>query len=372
MSADLYDLLEVDRSASQDDLKKAYRRLARQLHPDANPGDAVAEAKFKEVSQAYEILSDPERRAHYDTYGADLGQGGNPFGGGSVQDIFNMFFGGGQGGFGGFGGGGGFRRGPQPGPDAEKVMDITLLEAAEGVTRDVSATLPVRCVSCDGSGAAPGTGVVTCDGCKGSGEIRQVRQTLLGQMVQMGVCSRCQGFGTRIETPCTDCRGEGRRTETVTISVPVPAGVEDGSTMRLNNKGPAGVRGGANGTLYVHLRVAPDDRFERDGDDLHHEATIAYTQAVLGTTITVPTLHGDTTLEVAPGSSHGTVLRVPGEGVTHLRHRGKGDLFVHLAIEVPNRVDDETERLLRELAAHRDEAVGEGYRGLFHRRSSRK
>lgn len=370
MTADLYALLEVDRSASAEDLKRAYRRLARQLHPDANPGDAAAEARFKEVSQAYEILSDPERRAHYDAYGQDVGQGGNPFGAGSVQDIFDAFFGG-MGGFGGFGGGG-RRRGPQPGPDVEATVQLNLADVLAEVTRTVDVAMPVACATCDGSGAAVGTQLVTCDQCQGAGEVRSVRQTLLGQMVQVAACSRCGGFGTRVASPCEACRGEGRRTERVQVQVTVPAGVEDGSTMRINGRGGAGPRNGPNGTLYVHLKIREDARFVRDGANLHHDVTVGYAQAVLGTTLAVPTMTGTSEVTVPPGSTHGTTLRVAGQGMPLYGHRGKGDLYVHLAIAVPTRVDEETERLLRELAAHREEVVSEPRHGLFHRRSGRK
>ncbi|OYV66084.1 MAG: molecular chaperone DnaJ [Actinobacteria bacterium 21-64-8] len=367
-SANLYEVLEVDASASQEELKKAYRRLARQLHPDANPGDPSAEARFKEVSQAYEILSDPDRRANYDRFGQDVGAGaqGNPFGAGSVQDIFDMFFG-------GMGGHGGGRRGPQPGPDAEVSLEITLEEAAFGATREMTITLPLRCETCEGSGAAPGTAPVNCLECAGTGEVRRVRNSILGQMVTSSVCTRCNGLGTRVESPCADCRGEGRRNQSTTLSIHVPAGVEDGSTMRLADRGPAGPRGGANGRLFVHLSVIADERFERHGDDLHHQAHVTFTQAALGTTINVPTLQGSYELEIDAGSQNGTVHRVRHEGVEHLHGRGRGDLYVHLVVDVPSELDEASEALLRQLAALRGEHVHEAApAGLFHRRKAKK
>src|SRR5487761_1096609 len=336
---DLYSVLEVDPSASADELKKSYRRLARQLHPDANPGDPAAEARFKEVSQAYEILSDPERRANYDRFGSDVGAGGNPFGGGSVQDIFDMFFG-------GMGGHGPQRRGPQPGPDAEIALDITLDDAAFGATHEVTVTLAQRCSTCSGTGCAEGTSPIRCEECSGSGEVRRVRNSILGQMVTSAPCSRCNGMGSRIETPCADCRGDGRRNETTTLTVQVPAGVEDGSTMRLSDRGPAGLRGGANGRLFVHLRVQDDSRFVRHGDDLHHEAHIAFTQAVLGATIDVPTLREPVAIEVSAGSANGTVHRLRHQGIEHLHGRGRGDLYVHLVVDVPEELDETSEELL--------------------------
>lgn len=363
-SPDLYALLEVDRGASPEELKRSYRRLARQLHPDSNPGDAEAESRFKEVSQAYEILSDPDRRAHYDRFGSDANASGG-FEAGSVQDLFDMFF---Q----GFGGGGSRRSGPQPGPDAEVALSITLHEAAFGATKEVSVNLPVRCSTCAGSGAKEGTSTTRCGECQGSGQVRRIRQSILGQMMTTAPCTACAGYGTIIEQPCADCRGDGRRQERKTLTVEIPAGVEDGSTMRLMDRGPAGQRGAPNGTLYVHLQVQSDPRFERHGDDLHVEANIAFTQAVFGASITVPTLEDDEALVVPAGSTHGTVLRLREKGVTHLRGRGRGDLYVHLALEVPTNLDEESEALLRSFAAARNEALHEEGHGLFRRKGHKK
>jgi molecular chaperone DnaJ len=363
-NTNLYEILEVEATCTPDELKQSYRRLARKYHPDSNTDDPMAETRFKEVSQAYEILSDPERRANYDRFGSDVGAG-NPFGAGSVQDIFDMFFG-------GMAGNNQARRGPQPGPDAEVSVEITLEEAAFGATREVTVTLPKRCSTCDGSGCAPGTSPISCEECNGTGEVRRVRNSILGQMVTSQTCPRCQGMGSRITTPCPECHGEGRRREGVTLSVTIPAGVEDGSTMRLADRGPAGLRGGANGRLFVHLRVLNDPRFVRNGDDLHHEAHVAFSQAVLGATISVPTLRDAITIDVEPGSANGTVQRVRHEGVEHLHGRGRGDLFIHLVVDVPTELDGDSEDLLRQWAAHRDEPVREASGGLFHRRKAKK
>ena len=364
-TTDLYEILEVDRNVSGEELKKSYRRLARQLHPDANPGDAAAEARFKEVSQAYEILSDPERRANYDRFGQDVGAGGNPFGGGSVQDIFDMFFG-------GMGARGPQRRGPQSGPDAEVSVEINLEDAAFGAEREITVTLPQRCATCEGSGCAEGTSPVPCVECAGLGEVRRVRNSILGQMMTTSPCTRCNAMGSRIESPCATCRGEGRTNGTVTMTIQIPAGVEEGSTMRLSDRGPAGPRGGPNGRLFVHLRVAADERFERHGDDLHHEAHIAFTQASLGAQIEVPILRGTVFVEVEPGSASGTVHRVRHEGVEHLHARGRGDLFVHLVVDVPRELDEVERDLLRQLAQHRGEDVAEQHAGgLFRKRVKR-
>ena len=358
-STDLYALLGVSSDVSTDDLKKAYRQLARELHPDANPGDAAAEARFKEVSQAYEILSDAERRANYDRFGSTGFEGG--FAPGSVQDIFDLFFG-------GFGNQAqSRRRGPQPGPDAEVVLEVTLEEAAFGATRELPVTLPVRCESCAGAGSAPGTSVSRCEQCQGAGEVRRVRNSFLGQMVTSTPCPVCRGAGEMISDPCKECRGDGRQNAQRTLTVEIPAGVENGSTMRLTDRGPAGPRGGPNGTLYVHLAVGEDDRFERAGDDLHHEARVEFSQMVLGATIEVPTLRGFTTVEIPPGSAHGTVIPVRHEGVHHLRGRGRGDLYIHLAVVVPSELDETSESLIRQLATHLGQSVQEAPHGLLSR-----
>jgi molecular chaperone DnaJ len=365
MSTDLYEILEVDRSATPDELKKSYRRLARQLHPDANPGNAEAEARFKEVSQAYEILSDPERRANYDRFGSDVGAGGNPFGdAGSVQDIFDMFFG-------GMGGRTQQRRGPQPGPDAEMSVEISLDDAAFGVDKEITVTLPQRCLDCGGNGCAPGTSPVTCVECAGLGEVRRVRNSILGQMMTTAPCARCQGQGSRIDTPCEGCRGEGRQNVASTFTIHIPAGVEEGSTMRLADRGPAGPRGGPNGRLFVHLRVLEDERFEREGDDLHHEAHVSFTQAALGATITVPTLRSHTQIDIAAGTQNETVHRIKHEGVEHLHGRGRGDLYVHVVVDVPTDLDETEVDLLRQLASHRNEDVHEAHGGLFRKRAKK-
>ncbi len=364
-NTDLYAVLGVSSDVTPDELKRTYRQLARELHPDANPDDPAAEARFKEVSQAYEILSDPERRANYDRFGSEGAFGAN-FTGGSVQDIFDLFFGAMN------NQGVGRRRGPQPGPDAEVVLDLTLEDAAFGVVRDVPVTLAVRCETCDGRGSAPGTSPTRCEECQGQGEVRRVRNSFLGQMVTSTPCPRCRGAGELIDTPCVTCRGDGRQNAARTLNIEIPAGIENGSTMRLNDRGPAGPRGGPNGTLYVHLRVASDPRFERVGDDLHQEVHVSFAQATLGATIEVPILRGSTTIEVAAGSQPGTVIPLRHEGVHHLRGRGRGDLYVHLAVDVPTALDDTAEDLVRQLAAHLGDDVHDAPHGLFARRRGAK
>ena len=273
MATDYYELLGVDRGASADDLKRAYRKLARQYHPDANPDDQEAEAKFKEISEAYAVLSDESARARYDQFGHEGlrsgGMGGDPFNF-DLNDIFENFFGGNP-----FGGGRTRRpAGPPPGEDQEIVLDLTFEEAIFGVDRKVELQTAVGCEQCSGTGAAEGTSARRCTGCEGSGQIQQMRQSLLGQMVTTTHCPRCGGLGEEIPNPCPQCRGEGRYRDSMSYEVRVPAGVDTGSTLRLTGRGAAGPRGGATGDLYVHLRVAASERFTRDGDTLYAELRI--------------------------------------------------------------------------------------------------
>ena len=365
---DLYALLGIRPDASDDEIKKAYRARARELHPDTNHGDAEAEARFKEVTVAYEVLRDPERRARYDRYGPEGvfgsqagGMGGFGFEGG-LGDIFEAFFG-------QMAGGGGRRRGPQPGADAEVRVVIEFAEAVFGTRKEISVRLPATCATCAGQGTAPGTDAVTCADCQGSGELRRVRQSLLGQVVTSVACSRCGGTGEMIPNPCADCRGEGRRMDDATFTVEVPAGVEDGSTLRLADRGAAGQRGGPSGSLFVHLAVTSDPRFERQGDNLHTTLTIGVAQAALGTDADVETLDGPQHVTLAPGTQHGDVERIRNHGVPHLRGRGRGDLFVHVIVATPADLTPEQDQFLRQFAASRGEAVsppGSG-EGMFSR-----
>jgi molecular chaperone DnaJ len=357
---DLYEILGVSPGASDDEIKRAYRKKAREHHPDANDGSAESEAKFKEVSFAYEVLKDPERRARYDRYGAasfNGGAGGGPSGfEGGLGDLFEAFFG-------AMGQTQGRRmRGPQPGSDAEVVMSLTLNEAAFGAQKELSLRIPVTCSTCSGSGAAEGSAPVTCTECGGSGEIRRVRQSLLGQIVTAAPCGRCQGFGEMIAQPCGSCRGEGRVLEDRTFTVDVPAGVDHGSTLRLADRGPAGQRGGRNGTLYVHLQVASDPRFERHDDALHTSVHLSMVQAALGDTITVETLEEPITVTVTPGTQNQAVERVKGQGVPHLRGRGRGDLFVHFIVDTPVDLNEQQRSLLNQFAAAGGEKVPETHK----------
>jgi molecular chaperone DnaJ len=375
VATDYYELLGVSRSANEDELKKAYRALARELHPDATGGDAATEERFKEVTLAYETLRDPERRRRYDMFGpegvrgsgAGGGGGGEPFGfSGNLGDIFDVFFGGGGGGFGGQG-----RPSARRGADAEIILDLTLHEAAFGGSKDITVTTPVTCTTCSGSGARAGTSPSSCPDCRGSGQVQRVRQSLLGQMVTATACSRCQGTGETVASPCPDCRGQGRRNEERTLSINVPAGVDNGATLRVAGSGGAALRGGPAGDLYVHLRVANDPRFDRSGNDLVATLHVSFAQAALGTEVDIETLDGTSHIEVPAGTQSGKIVRLGGLGVPKLRARGRGDLLVHVVVDTPTKLSKDEEGLVRQFAELRGEAVLPPEQGLFSRLRSR-
>jgi len=374
--ADYYELLGVSRSASAEEIKKAYRKRAREFHPDANPDDAGAAEQFKEVARAYQVLSDDDQRARYDRYG-EAGVGGNGargptaedlFGGG-LGDIFETFFGGAGGSP--FGGGGGGRTrgpsGPPRGQDLEVVADITFEQAVFGDQIDVVLKLPVSCETCGGSGAGEGTEPVTCSECNGVGQVQRVRQSILGQMVTASACSRCNGAGKIITTPCSTCRGEGRVTVDKTYQVDVPAGVDSGSTLRLTGRGAAGPRGGKTGDLYVHLRVASHALYVRDDHDLITEVPISIAQAALGTSIELETLDGVENLVIPAGTQPGREFVLRQRGVPHLRGRSRGDLRARIRVEVPVKLSESEVELLTGFADGRGEIVGNGKEGLFSR-----
>jgi molecular chaperone DnaJ len=367
--ADYYELLGVNRQASADDIKKAYRKRARELHPDANPGDAAAEDRFKQVAKAYEVLSDPDARARYDRFG-EQGVGGaqgpnlgDMFGGG-LGDIFDAFFGGAGGSP--FGGGRG-PSGPPRGQDLEVVADVTFEQAVFGATVPVSLRTAVRCDECEGSGAGAGTKPVTCSECNGRGQVQRTRQSLLGQMVTSSVCPRCSGLGQVIATPCPKCNGEGRTVTEKTYQVDVPAGVDTGATLRLTGRGAVGPRGGGTGDLYVHVRVAAHEVFIRDGDDVVAVLPISVAQATLGTTVLMPTLDGDEELTVPPGTQHGKEFVFRQRGAHRLQGRGRGDLRVRVDLRVPTRLTEAEAEVMRKFAELRGETVGTGQTGLFSR-----
>ncbi len=372
MADDYYALLGVPRTANSDELKKAYRKRARELHPDANPGDAVAEEQFKKVAQAYEVLSDADTRARYDRFGEQgVGGAGGPnmgdmFGGGGLGDLFDAFFGGGGGGSGPFGGGGRGPAGPPRGQDLEVVADVAFEQAVFGATVPVTLRTALRCDDCGGTGAGEGTKPVTCSECNGRGQVQRVRQSMLGQMVTSSACQKCSGLGQVIVTPCPKCAGEGRIVSEKTYQVDVPAGVDTGSTLRLTGRGAVGPRGGSTGDLYVHIRVAAHERYRRENDDLLTDLPVSIAQASLGAKYLLPTLDGEEEILVPAGTQPGREFVLRQRGVPRLQGRGRGDLRVRVQVQVPTKLSESEVELLKKFAESRGEEVHSEH-GLFAR-----
>ncbi|HEY2770414.1 MAG TPA: molecular chaperone DnaJ [Solirubrobacteraceae bacterium] len=354
MPRDYYEILGVGRDASEADIKKSFRRLARELHPDVNSSDPHAEEKFKEAAEAYEVLSDSERRATYDRYGHDgLRSGGyapNFEGFGSVADIFEAFFGSG-GAFGGaFGGGGARTGGAIQGGDVAVTAEIDLADAAEGTSAEVAYEAIVLCEHCHGNGAEPGTPIETCPRCDGAGQLRAVSRTPFGQVVRSAVCDVCGGEGKVPRDPCRTCNGRGRRVERTRVSVDVPAGIADGQRIRVAGRGHAGERGGPAGDLYVLIRVREDPRFVRDGDDLVTAVDVAAPLAALGTDVEVPTVDGTIEVEIPAGTQPHETIVVRGRGMPALRGHRRGDLRVIVNVVIPRHLSREQRELYAELA----------------------
>ena len=355
MARDYYEILGVDRGADDATIKKSFRRLARELHPDVNAHDPDAEEKFKEAAAAYEVLSDPERRRLYDAYGEDglRGRGYAPdmdaFG--SVSDLFSAFFGGG--GFDPFGGGGGRRTrgGGVQGGDVVVAASIDLADSAHGKTVEVTYEAAAQCPTCNGNGAEPGTPIVTCPVCDGSGQHQRVARTAFGQLVRTAVCDNCDGEGRIPETPCHQCSGGGMIAETRRVAVDIPAGIADGQRIRLTRRGHTGQRGGPPGDLYVVVRVAEDERFLRDGEDLVTVIDVAAPMAALGTTVQVPTLDGDVPLEIPAGTQPGETITMRGRGLPPLSRGRTGDLRVVVNVAIPRRLTREQRSMLEDFAA---------------------
>jgi len=349
---DYYEVLGVARTASDDEIKRAFRRLARELHPDVSTEPDAAE-RFKQVAQAYEVLSDRQRRDTYDRFGhAGLRRGGfapTDFDLGDIGDLFSAFFG--EGFFGQAGRSGGRARGA----DVAAAVEITLAEAFHGTEVQVPFQVAITCEECSGSGAEPGTSAVTCQMCSGAGRIQQVSQSVFGQFVRASTCPRCRGAGTIVETPCERCGGEGRLAEERTLDVEVPAGIHDGQRIRVQGQGHASAAGGQAGDAFVQVRVLDDERLVRDGDDLVAVVGLTMVDAAIGTTVTVPTADGETELEIPPGVQPGDIRVVRGLGMPNLSGGRPGDLRVHLDVRIPRRLDPEQRRLLLEL----DEQIGE-------------
>jgi molecular chaperone DnaJ len=351
MPRDYYEVLGVSREASETEIKKSFRRLARELHPDVNQ-ESDAEERFKEAAEAYEVLSDAERRRTYDTYGHEgLRSGGFDPGagfGGSIDDLFQSIFGGAGFGFGG-------RRSPASGGDVAVAVEVELAEVATGARREVTYDAVAPCDHCHGNGAEPGTPITTCETCGGAGELRQVTRTPFGQMVRATACNACGGAGKIPEQPCETCGGSGRTRQSRTSAIEVPAGIEDGQRMRITGAGHAGEAGAPPGDLYVEVRVAEDERFERDGSDLISVVSIPATEAMLGTTVTVPTLEGEEEIEVEAGTQPGTEKVLRGVGLPRLNSRRRGSQRVILNVFVPANLSEEQ----REIAARLDETLEE-------------
>ena len=360
MPTDAYELLGVPRDADDTQIKKAFRKLARELHPDVNPDDPDAEAKFKEVAEAYEILSDRERRATYDRYGYEgLRSGGyapTDFGAfGGLSDILDAFFGGGGGGI--FGGG---ARGPAPGGDVGASVEVTLEDVLHGTSAEVSYEVVGVCERCKGNAAEPGTPIRTCSRCGGAGRLQGVTRTPFGQVVRQVQCDVCHGDGRVPEQPCTECDGRGRTLEDRTVKVDVPSGIEDGQRIRIGGRGHVGDPGAPAGDLYVNVRVKPDPRFVRDGTDLITVLDVPAPLAALGRTLEVETLEGTVEVEVKAGTQPGETIVLRHKGLPELRRNRRGDLRVVVDVVIPRKLDRDQKRLLEQLADSLTEANLDG------------
>ena len=361
---DYYETLGVGRDADLSELKRAYRKLALELHPDRNPGDKEAEARFKEASEAYQVLSDPEKRGLYDRFGHDGPRGGG-FGGGfsNMGDIFSAFgdiFGDMFGGF-----GGGASRAAARGADIETRVELSLAEVAKGVAKEIKVRRRVACSECSGSGAATGTGRERCQQCGGRGQVMHQQGFLMIQTT----CPICRGEGTIVRRPCPTCRGSGLTVAEESFQVTIPAGVEDGSTLRLSGRGEAAPGGGQPGNLYVSLHVPNDPRFERDGADLHTLVLLSFPQAALGATVKAPSLDGEIEVAIPAGTQPGDTVNLRGKGLPRLQGRGSGDLVVHLKLVVPKTLSPEQEQSLRAFAgAGGDQVEPPNERGSFWRK----
>ena len=363
---DYYEVLGVDKGADAQTLKKAYRKLAMQYHPDRNPDNPEAEAKFKEINEAYEVLSDDTKRANYDQFGHDGPQGFGGaggfggfggFGGGGVEDIFDMFgdmFGG------GFGGSSRpRRRGPERGADIRQDITITFEEAAFGVKKSIKINRTEECSECNGSGAKSGTSKKTCPTCNGAGEVRTAQRTPFGNIMSTRVCSTCQGDGEVLESPCPKCNGQGKTRKVKTIEIDIPAGIDNDQMIKLSNQGDVGSKGGPRGDLYVAVRVMPHTLFTRDGFDIYFEMPITFAQAALGDEVEIPTLHGNVIYNIPEGTQTGTVFRLREKGIPKLRGNSRGDQYVKVIVDTPKKLNEKQKDLLRQFAAECGEEVHE-------------
>ena len=367
---DYYEVLGVEKTATEDEIKKAYRKMAKKYHPDLHPGDAEAEAMFKEVNESYEVLSDPDKRAKYDQFGhaafdPNAGFGGGGFGGGfggspfgDIEDILNMFTG--FGGFGGgFGGGGRQQNGPRKGENVRVNLTIDFEEAVFGCKKEIPVSMIETCADCHGSGCAPGTAPEICPECGGRGTVMKTQRTMFGMTQTSSQCTRCSGRGKIIHTPCNTCHGNGRVRKQKKVAVNIPAGIDNGQTISLRGLGNEGINGGQPGDLLVTVTVRAHPLFERDGSSILMELPISFVQAALGAEITIPTLTGKVNLNIPEGTETGTVFRLKGKGVPYIRGNGSGDQFVTVFIETPKNMTAAQKDALRKFAEAMDEPVAE-------------
>lgn len=380
---DYYEVLGVSKGASDDEIKKAYRKLAKKYHPDVNPGDQAAEAKFKEVNEAYSILSDKEKRARYDQFGhagVDPNYGAGGPGGGfgfdmgdiDLGDIFGSFFGGG---FGGFGGSSSARRnGPQKGESLRANLTITFEEAAFGCEKELNLNRSEECEACHGSGCEPGTTAETCPDCRGTGVVRVQQRTGGFAFSSTAACTRCRGTGKIIHSPCKACGGSGSVKKSKRVTVSIPAGIDDGQAVSLRGQGNAGKNGGPAGDLIVGVRVKPSNQFRRDGTTVLYEQPVTFYQAVMGAELEIPTIDGKVKYNLPAGTQPGTTFRLRGKGIPELRGRGRGDQYVTVRVQVPSSLSGEQKEALRAYAEAMGEDVPEesGLKGFFDKHKKRK
>ena len=366
---DYYEVLGVSRDATEDEIKKAYKKLARKYHPDMNPDDKAAEEKFKEVNEANEVLSDPDKKARYDQFGfagVDPSYGGGAGGGygaggfdfGDLGDIFGSFFGGGF-------GGARQRNGPQRGESIRSSVAVSFTEAAFGCRKEITLERSEQCPACKGNGCAPGTTPEVCPDCHGSGVVTRAQRTPFGVMQSQAPCQRCGGAGKIIHQPCQDCRGSGRIRHRRTVEVSIPAGIDDGQTISLRGQGHAGRNGGASGDLLITVMVRPHDVFRREGTAVFCEAPVTFAQAVLGAELEIPTIDGKVKYAIPEGTQTGTVFRLKGKGIPVLNGRGRGDQFVTVTIETPRNLSKEQKDALRKFDATLGESNHEKQKNFF-------
>ncbi len=360
MKRDYYEVLGVERAAGESDIKQAYRKLARKYHPDVNPGNKEAEDKFKEATEAYDVLSDPDKKARFDQFGhagMDPNQAGGGFGdfGGGFGDIFDAFF----------GGGGQRRNGPARGSDLRYDMTITFEEAAFGAEKEIQIPRHETCTDCQGSGAAAGTHPTTCTQCQGTGQVKVVQRTPFGQIQTARTCPGCQGEGKKISSPCKTCAGQGKVRRVKNLKINIPAGAEEALQLRSTGDGEAGAKGGPSGDLYIVIHIKAHKFFERDGNDVYCEIPVTFVQAALGAEIEVPTLDGNVKMKVPEGTQTSTVFRLRGHGIHYRRGNGRGDQHVRVIVSTPTKLNDKQKQLLQEFGESATEHQQMGKKSLF-------